>query len=204
MKRFAVVLGALFCCATAFEAKAARQEGWPCIQRKVPKLTAGAFWSGPAFDENAPWRDDADVAALVAELVSRRTPLEKADKLIADFAAKQGAEKQAKLALLFTGVFNEINTLRSDIIRGIERFMKNQQAKSDQLQKARAELDALDAKPDKTEADLKRLAELQTTVQWLIRIYDDREGTLTYVCETPVLLEQRLFALSRAIQSHLG
>jgi hypothetical protein len=183
---------------------AAKEPGWPCIQRKVPKLTVGAFWSGPPIDENANWRDDREVSALVARIISRRVPLEEAEKEIAAFASAHPNDKTGKLTLLFAGTFTEINNLRSDILRGIDRFMKNQQAKTVQLQQARDEFDALRAKPDKTPDDLRRLDDLQTTVLWLQRIYDDREGSLTYVCESPVLLEQRLFALSRAIQSHLG
>ena len=38
---------------------------------------------------------------------------------------------------------------------------------------------------------------------WDIRIYDDRRGSLTYLCEQPVLLEQRAFTLARTIVSHL-
>lgn len=182
----------------------AKEPGWPCIQRKVPTLTAGAFWNGPPVEPSANWRDDPDVARLVSEVVSRRLTVEEAEKRIAEFAKAHPEKKQAKLALVFVGAFNEINTLRSDIMRGIDRFMKNQQAKSDQLQKARRDLEALAAKPDKSEEDQRRLGELQVTVLWLQRIYDDREGSLTYICETPVLLEQRLFAISRAIQAQLG
>ena len=38
---------------------------------------------------------------------------------------------------------------------------------------------------------------------WDVRIYDDRRGSLSYLCEQPVLLEQRAFALARTIVSHL-
>jgi len=203
MKASVLALAILALAGLGLPAEAARQEGWPCIQRKVPKLTPGAYWNGPSI-EGLSWRDDREVANLVAGIVSRRTPEKDAEQMIADFAKKHEAEKEQKLTLLFAGVFHEINALRSDIISGIERFMKNQEARADQLTKARAELEALAEKPDKTEADMAKLNELQTAVQWLIRIYDDRESTLTYICETPVLLEQRLFALARAIQSHLS
>jgi hypothetical protein len=36
-----------------------------------------------------------------------------------------------------------------------------------------------------------------------MRILQDRQQALSYVCETPVVLEQRLFALARAIQAGL-
>ena len=40
-------------------------------------------------------------------------------------------------------------------------------------------------------------------LDWNTRIFQDRQQALTYVCETPVLLEQRVFALARAIAAGL-
>jgi hypothetical protein len=36
-----------------------------------------------------------------------------------------------------------------------------------------------------------------------VRVFDDRRTSLTFVCEAPILIEQRLFALGRAIESEL-
>ncbi|MFK8252159.1 hypothetical protein [Ancylobacter terrae] len=36
---------------------------------------------------------------------------------------------------------------------------------------------------------------------WDTRIYDTRTQAVTAVCESPVILEQRAFALARAIQN---
>jgi hypothetical protein len=38
---------------------------------------------------------------------------------------------------------------------------------------------------------------------WSLRVFDERQRSLRFVCEVPVLIEQRLFALSRMIQSAL-
>lgn len=181
----------------------AAQSDWPCVQRKVAKLSPGAFWTGPEISEELPWRDDEAVAQLVPALVSRRVSMEDAGKLVEGFAKAHAADKRQKLTLLFAGVYNEINNLRSDVIRGIGRFAKNQQAKSAQLIKARDDLEALEAKQDKTEGDLTRLGELQTQVQWLQRIYDDRESTTRYICEVPTILEQRLFAVAKLIEDQM-
>ena len=48
-----------------------------------------------------------------------------------------------------------------------------------------------------------RRQELEQQRLWDIRIYEDRERSLTYICEQPVLLEQRVFALAREIMGHL-
>ena len=39
---------------------------------------------------------------------------------------------------------------------------------------------------------------------WDTRIYDEREQSLVFVCEQPVLLEQRLFRIGREIMAHLS
>ena len=41
-------------------------------------------------------------------------------------------------------------------------------------------------------------------MQWQIRVHKEREGTVRYVCETPVLLEQRIFAIARAVQGAMS
>jgi chromosome condensin MukBEF ATPase and DNA-binding subunit MukB len=40
-------------------------------------------------------------------------------------------------------------------------------------------------------------------LEWDLRVFDERRESLTYVCETPALIEQRLFALARVIQRSL-
>jgi hypothetical protein len=181
------------------------ESDWPCVQRKVPVLSAGSVWSGPALDEKAgdSWRDDPEVAAMVAKLVSRRTAMEDLPKLIGDFAGGLKEKKAEKLTLIFTGSFNEINLLRTDIIRGIGRYSKNQVRRVTVLKQTREAFEALQAKPDKTEADKAKLAELTDQVEWQTRIFEDREAMSTYVCELPVQLEQRIFAIAQEIQNRL-
>ena len=43
------------------------------------------------------------------------------------------------------------------------------------------------------------LTELSDRLNWELRIFDERQKSLRFVCEVPVLIEQRLFALARAI-----
>jgi hypothetical protein len=51
--------------------------------------------------------------------------------------------------------------------------------------------------------DQTKVDELVSRVEWDTRIFDERSRTIGYVCEVPVLIEQRLFALARAIQQAL-
>ena len=45
---------------------------------------------------------------------------------------------------------------------------------------------------------------MEDKLRWDTRIYQDRQKSLTYVCESPVILEQRAFAVARMIAAELG
>ena len=196
------LLAAALLGATAGEAAPAGD--WPCIQPRVPELSFATFWAGPAVDESASkaWRDNPDVSKLVSGIVSRRTPVEDAEKMIADYASTHKGDKNG-LTLVFAGAFGELNSLRTRIVHGIERFARNQRSLSDDLNKARAELSTLTAAAQKTESQRVHIQELQTKIQWETRLHNERQNSLRYVCETPVLLEQRIFSIARAVQNEM-
>jgi len=56
-------------------------------------------------------------------------------------------------------------------------------------------------KADKTPAEQTRATELEEQLKWQVRIHEDRENSLGYICETPVILEQRAFSIGRDIQN---
>ena len=84
MHRLWLIAGLAATAIAAGPATAAVQTGdWPCVQVRVPSLSMGTFWTGQPIDEaaaKAAWRDDADVAKLVARLISRRTPVDDAEQ----------------------------------------------------------------------------------------------------------------------------
>lgn len=203
-RRVFIVLAALSFLLAAPALHAAPSGDWPCIQAKIPRLSIAAFWSGPPVDEAAlkDWRLKPDVARQVASAISRRVPVEEAEKQVADFAAAHKSDKAA-LTWVFAGVFAELDGLRSTIIAGIERFTRSQRLLAEQTNKDRAELAPILAAPEKTEPQRARIQELQTKIQWETRLFNERQNTLRYVCETPVLLEQRIFAIARAIQNEM-
>ncbi len=43
----------------------------------------------------------------------------------------------------------------------------------------------------------------QERLLWDLRIFDDRRQTVTYVCEVPTLIEQRIGEIARAVQKAL-
>ena len=40
-------------------------------------------------------------------------------------------------------------------------------------------------------------------INWDTRIFEDQRRAIGYVCEVPTVIEQRLFALARAIQQSM-
>lgn len=185
---FAVTAGA-----TAAQESDRIDTDWPCVQRKVPILTPAAVWTGPAFDEADDWRADDEVRQLVDLLSQRRVPQDEAVATINSFAeGLPVAERPARLTLLFYGLFETMNAERSEIIEGIERYAKHQKAL---VQKIREEKAKVAASPVGT------TSEAEQRLQWDLRVFEERRQSLPYICEVPRLVEQRLFALGRAIAS---
>jgi hypothetical protein len=185
-------------------AAASKDPDWPCIQVKVPHVSAGMVWAGPAIDEaNRAWEAAPDVAPLVGKLAQRRLDVADAPPLIEAFAKQHAADKQRQLTLLFNGLLQTINQERDAIIRGIARYARQQAVRADGIRTARDELTALNVKDSLTDNEKARRTALEDQLNWETRIYDERAQSLTYVCDSPRILEQRLFSLSRAIQQHL-
>jgi hypothetical protein len=174
---------------------------WPCSQVKVPEISVAAVWAGPSIDDvgNA-WEDDAAIRELVARLAARRTPLDDAQKTISDVVTGTESERQKKAKLIFAGLFKTLNQERGEVMQGIERYFRKQKEFSDQIRSRILQLRELQNRPD---PDQSRIDELTNRVEWDTRIFEDRRKTMNFVCEVPVLIEQRLFALSRSIQQSL-
>jgi hypothetical protein len=174
---------------------------WPCAQIKVPQLSVAAVWAGPPIDDAASaWEQDAAVRELVARLAARRTPLDDAQKAISDFITGNAEERQQKAKLLFAGLFNTLDRERSAVMNGIERFSRQQK---EFVARIRAETTELRNLQDLADHDAVKTDELASRVEWDTRIFEERKKTISYVCEVPVLIEQRLFALARTIQESL-
>jgi hypothetical protein len=178
-----------------------RYPDWPCNQIKVPEMSVAAVWAGPPIDdiESAQEQDPA-IRNLVAQLAARRTSLEDAQKMISDTITGDAAERQRKARAIFAGLFKALNQERGEVMSGIERFSRKQKEFADQVRATILQLRELQNTPghDQTKVD-----ELISRVEWDTRIFDERSKTIGYVCEVPVLIEQRLFALARAIQQAL-
>lgn len=175
---------------------------WPCIQRKVPTLSLGQIWAGSELPEAAAdWSKDAAITALVTELAARRVPLAEAQQKISEYAESlPDGEREPRMHMLVQGLFDQLNRERSQIIAGIARYARKQ---TDMAQFLRQEASAVDALRDKADADPNELELRSNRLAFQTRIFQERARSLSYVCEVPTLLEQRLFALARTISEVL-
>jgi hypothetical protein len=178
-----------------------RDPDWPCQQIKVTQLSVAALWGGPPLEQaQAHWRDDPEVAALVARLAQRRVSLEQAKTEIAAFADKAGAQRRDRLTALFAGLFATLDGERSTVVNGLDRYGNRQKTLAD---KVRGEADALHAEQAAATPDEGKLATLGNEIGWDTRVFEDRGTSIRYACDVPNIVEQRLFALSQAIQAAL-
>ncbi|RWO00280.1 hypothetical protein [Mesorhizobium sp.] len=190
--------------APSVNARAANTDpDWPCIQRKVPQLSLGQIWNGPELTPAAKkFSKDPAVSGLVEEVAARRMPIAEAQKKIKDFAASLPAEQLApKMAMLVQGMFDHMDAERSQVISGISRYAHKQLEMAAALRKAASDVDALRAKPDADPDDIERRTE---QLKFAMRIFNERVQSLTYVCEVPTIIEQRLYQLSKAVSETLA
>ena len=196
--RTAVLLSLAVLSLLPASARAAGSEDpdWPCIQRLVPRISAVQVWAGPEPDP-AGWQGDLEISRLASKLAARRTPLSDTEKLVEDFAEAQAPDAlNEKLTALFGRTLQIVNRDRASLIAGIKRFAKRQRQLAERIRATRADLKDGAGTVDAAAAEESKLQELLT---WDLRIFDEREKSMKYLCEQPVLLEQRAFALGRTI-----
>lgn len=177
-----------------------RTKDWPCKQILVERISLPAVWAGPPIDD-IDWRSDPGAADLVALLAARKTPIEAADHAIESFAASAGADKTKKLVAVFAGLFETLNSERSDIIDGLIRFGRKQKALAAKIRAENAEIQkSADATaPEEAPVDTPQSQKLALD----LRAFDEGRRSISFVCDSPTAVEQRLFALARTIQNNL-
>jgi DNA repair ATPase RecN len=179
-----------------------RYPDWPCQQLKVPGIAVASVWNGPSIESiDTTKASDPKQSELVARLAARRTPIEEARKLIADYVTGTSAEKQEKATALFASLYSTLNAQRDEVMSGIERFSRKQKTAAEDIREEARKLREIQDKPD---ADPAQNEELASRLAWRTRIFEDRRKSTSYVCDVPVLIEKRLFELGAAIQNALN
>ncbi len=166
---------------------------WPCIQRQTGSLSAGILWPRPIEDVAAL---DPSTDALVAPLALRRVSIDEAEGIVRDYAAAHPDADPAQIDALFAAAFQRINRDRDRVLAGITRYARSQIALSHRIEATQEELARMDAEQSD---DFDRFDALEEQLDWDQRIFRDRERSLTYVCETPVLLEKRAYAVAQIL-----
>lgn len=171
---------------------------WPCVQRKQPHLSMGQVWNGPIPDEAVlTLVRDPQIVRLADRLEQRRLPMDQAESEIAEFADQS---PDTHLVALMQAIFDRIDSDRSALIAGIARYGQSQLDLSERIETRRARMAELESAED---PDFDAIDAEEKALDWDQRIFTERQQSLTYVCETPVILEQRVFALGRAIAGQL-
>jgi hypothetical protein len=191
---FGVTLGAA-------AAAPSRDPDWPCQQIKVPQLSLAAIWSGPPLDAHQDdWRQDQQVVELIHDVTQRRVPIEQAQADIRAFAARAGDQKQAKLLRLLAGLFTVLNDERSTVVAGLDRSGAHQKELAARLRSDNEKLRSMQADHA---ADAGEVNQMTQRTTWEAQVFQDRRQALSYACDVPGKIEQRLFALARTIQEVL-
>ncbi|MCP4073731.1 MAG: hypothetical protein GY742_18695 [Hyphomicrobiales bacterium] len=172
---------------------------WPCIQRKVETLSLGLMWPHPIQKTGLQGNIAAAAGELVEKLALRRISLEETQPLIAEFVQANSDVTLDVLGYVFKQTFERIATDRDNIMEGIAKYSFRQIALSQKVDKTRTRMtDLMKA----AEPDFDAVDKLEEQLDWDERIFKVRAKSLTYVCETPILLEKRLFAIARELLKH--
>ncbi len=134
-------------------------------------------------------------------MAQRRVPIADVETAITDLKAKAGADADTKLLRAFAAAFTDLSQQRSQIVSGLDRIGRKQKALADRI---RTENEAVQRSSDQNQdGQTPPGADNQERLLWDLRVFDDRRQTITYVCEAPTLIEQRIGEIARAVQKAL-
>jgi hypothetical protein len=171
---------------------------WPCVQRLVPELAPAQMWTGKPLDQLPA---DAQLAPalhdLPQRLADRNLPLDEAKRLVDQALAQvPEAERDDQRALLFRDTLARLNDERGQMIAGIESFARGQRQLADRITAQGRELVQLRKDPAQAAA----VQDETNARSWDMRVFDERQHSLRTLCDQPVQVDQRAFALAKIIE----
>ena len=188
-------------------AQPAAPEDWPCVQVLVPEILPTVLWPVPIDQSLAgSWRESPEIESLARRLGELESLDERAVAAIDEYAAAvPEAERRDALTRLADGTVSVANERRARYIDGIRRYTRQQIAISRQIEETLnllADLDDAEAAGTTLETEAPR-AEIEETLSWHERLYDQRERAIRALCERPGELEQTLSATLRELAYRL-
>ena len=110
-------------------------------------------------------------------------------------------QKQAQLLQVLVGLFDVLDQERGSVIAGLDRFGRT--AKGTCGGASRGQREAADTAGGALRPIRQRCKQMTQQVKWAAEVFQDRRQALSYACDVPSKIEQRLFALAHQIQQEL-
>ena len=173
---------------------------WPCVARKVESLSLGLMWPHALEDTQKMKESVQSHADQLADALSvRRIELEELRQEVARFADSVGGDPAA-LGYVFERTFHTLDERRTQIIGGIGDFSLSQIALAEQIDETRQ---AMNTALAAAEPDYDAVDALEEKLDWDTVIHTDRQRSIVYLCETPQLIERRVFAIGQLLQEFI-
>lgn len=172
---------------------------WPCIQVLVPEINLAVLWP-QSIDETqlTSWRKDPDISRMVERLSDLEAFTEIEQAVIAGFIEPISEDLRSDtLNRLAVGILHNANQLRAQYIRGIKRYTRQQISIAGQIENKLNQLAELEGQ-ENAQTD-----EIEQTLQWHQRVYDQREQAIQLLCERPVEAEEKLSQVLRELAQYL-
>ena len=176
----------------------ASPDWWPCIQRYIPALSSGVFWTGEIVAVTVE-EIDPRFMSLAEKVTGRNLSSEQAFVAIDTFLDEQDDNKLGTAELLVSAITEAINTRRDRVVAGLMRYSNRQQTMLARIDEQEKKIEGIKDDESKRET----LEDLQVRQKWDIRIFEERERLSSALCEQPVVLEQKYFALGKHITAYL-
>jgi hypothetical protein len=173
---------------------------WPCEQPLAERFVPETVWGGPLpAPLPAGWRDDVAVREVVEFAANPENPPGQGAKRIAAFANRLGADRKARLVMVFAGLLDQFNLLRGFVIEGVRDFVLRAKILREAVDRHDAALAALP--PDgggEIEAQRRDYTEARF---WDARRMDDAMEEAEFLCRRYGYLEKKLRQLTAAVRS---